>query len=226
MLQAKKVLVAASGGLDSTVLLAEAKNVGMHVEAVHFNYGQKHQEMEYASLCAICSYLNIQMHYFVLPFSAWGFKSALLQNDAREIPEGHYEAESMKSTVVPFRNGIMLSILAGLAESMEMDSIGIAAHAGDHAIYPDCRSSFLRTIASAIQQGTERGINIYSPFMLLPKCAIVALGAVLGAPMHLSYSCYKGGVLHCGLCGTCTERQEAFDLVDVEDKTVYEEIVL
>jgi 7-cyano-7-deazaguanine synthase len=149
------------------------------------------------------------------------FESDLLQSGGA-IPEGHYEAENMKQTVVPFRNGILLSIAAGFAESVGAEGLVIAAHSGDHAIYPDCREEFMKPMAEAITAGTYADLEVLRPFIHLRKEGIAALGASLGIDFSLTWSCYKGGEIHCGKCGTCVERKEAFEKAGLEDPTEYE----
>lgn len=127
----------------------------------------------------------------------------------------------MKRTVVPFRNGIMLAVAAGFAESVDAGAVVIAAHAGDHAIYPDCREEFMEPMAKAIESGTYPGIRLLRPFIGLDKAGIAARGAELGVDFSRTWSCYKGGEIHCGVCGTCVERREAFSLSGVPDPTVY-----
>ena len=148
------------------------------------------------------------------------FKSDLLRSGGT-IPDGHYEELTMKQTVVPFRNGIMLSIAAGFAESVEAQALVIAAHAGDHAIYPDCREDFMKSMEDAIRLGTYAGIQILRPFMSFSKAEIVRRGRDLGVDFSKTWSCYKGATLHCGSCGTCVERREAFLLAGVSDPTSY-----
>ncbi len=215
----RKAIVVYSGGLDSTVLLVEALQVNDYVLAVHFNYGQTHEWRELRAAQSICKELGVSIRLIDLPFEEWGFESGLLNGD---IPDGHYEDESMKKTVVPFRNGIMISIVVGIAESRGVQTVLIAAHAGDHAIYPDCRQPFMNALCKAIYLGTDQKVLLAFPFVGMSKADIVKRGAELDAPIHLTYSCYKGGVQHCGVCGTCVERKEAFKLAGVEDLTEYE----
>jgi 7-cyano-7-deazaguanine synthase len=148
------------------------------------------------------------------------FSSALLASGGA-IPEGHYEEENMRQTVVPFRNGIMLSIAAGVAESIGADAVLIAAHAGDHAIYPDCREPFMQAMSDAIRLGTFAGVEVLRPFIALNKAQIAQRGAACGVDFAQTWSCYKGGDLHCGRCGTCVERREAFLLAGFNDPTIY-----
>jgi 7-cyano-7-deazaguanine synthase len=138
-----------------------------------------------------------------------------------KIPEGHYEAENMKQTVVPFRNAIMLSIACGFGESVGAEGLVIAAHGGDHAIYPDCREDFMRAMGNAMRLGTYAGVQLLRPFIALTKGQIAAEGARLGVDFGRTWSCYKGGLVHCGKCGTCVERREAFAAAGLPDPTLY-----
>ncbi len=160
--------------------------------------------------------------HIVIPLAFIGeyFESDLLAGGG-EIPKGHYEELTMKQTVVPFRNGIMLSIAAGLAESRGADGLVIAAHSGDHAIYPDCRADFMDAMDLAIQLGTYAGVRIQRPFISMTKSDIARRGAALGVDLSLTWSCYVGGDIHCGECGTCVERREAFQLAGLPDPTTY-----
>lgn len=216
-----KALVVLSGGLDSTTALYWALSKYNEVETITFNYGSKHNDIENRYAKKTCEKLGIKNTVIHLGFINEYFKSDLLQSGG-EIPEGYYTAENMKSTVVPFRNGIMLSIAAGFAESNDCNAIVLGNHSGDHAIYPDCRPEFIDGIKKAIYEGTEKHIEVISPFCDISKTEIVKIGANLGVDFSLTYSCYKGGEKHCGKCGTCTERKEAFELAGVKDPTEYE----
>ena len=200
-----------SGGLDSTTLLYEYKD--SIALAVSFDYGSKHnkRELEYAALN--CKRLGIRHLVIPLEFMGKYFRSDLLIGGG-DIPEGSYADENMKSTVVPFRNGIMLSIAAGLAESYELDAIMLANHSGDHAIYPDCRPEFIEGMAAAVEAGTYNGVKVVSPYCNMTKREIALRGRELGVDFSLTYSCYKGGEKHCGRCGTCVERKEALEGFD------------
>ena len=215
-----KALVVFSGGLDSTVALYWTKKQYNEVETISFNYGSKHNEQEYKHALKTCEKLKVKNTRINLDFINQYFKSDLLQSGG-EIPEGYYTEENMKSTVVPFRNGIMLAIAAGYAESQNCDILVLGNHSGDHAIYPDCTPEFINGIKDAIKQGTQKNIEVVSPFCNITKADIVKIGKDLGVDFSLTYSCYKGGEKHCGKCGTCTERIEAFKLAKVEDKTEY-----
>jgi 7-cyano-7-deazaguanine synthase len=138
-----------------------------------------------------------------------------------DVPDGHYEEKVMKQTVVPFRNAIMLSIACGFAESMGAQGLVIAAHGGDHAIYPDCREDFMRAMGDAMRLGTYAGVALLRPFIALNKAQIAAEGARRGVDFARTWSCYKGGAIHCGTCGTCVERREAFLVAGVPDPTAY-----
>ena len=215
----EKTVVTYSGGLDSTTLLYWALR-RYEVTALTFDYGSKHNLREHAAASKISRLLDIPHVLIKLPFIDKFFKSSLLKS-GEEIPEGHYEDSSMRSTVVPFRNGIILSIAVGYAESIEAKNVLYGAHAGDHAIYPDCRPDFLQAISQAGHHGTYLGVEIKDPFIRMTKREIVALGINLGVPFELTYSCYKGGALHCGKCGTCVERKEAFQSAGIPDPTKY-----
>lgn len=216
-----KVVVLVSGGLDSVTALYEARETCEVVAGLSFDYQAKHNHRELPCAAWHCNSLGIPHHVVSLDFMAGLFQSALLQGGA-EIPEGHYESESMKQTVVPFRNGIMLSIAAGLAESVGAEGVVIAAHSGDHAIYPDCREEFLAPMAEAMCSGTYAEIRLLRPFVSLRKEGIVARGQALGVDFSRTWSCYQGRERHCGRCGTCVERKEAFEKAGVADPTVYE----
>lgn len=216
----KKALVVLSGGLDSVTALHWAKKNYEEVRAIYFAYGSKHSSNEYACAMWQCDQLDVPLTRIELPLDKY-FKSSLLQGQ-EEIPEGRYDEENMKSTVVPFRNGIMLSIAGGYAESIGFDCVVLGNHAGDHTIYPDCRDSFIKAFAEALKQGTWKGVELVSPFCNIRKEDIVKVGTELGVNYEYTYSCYKGHHKHCGVCGTCTERKEAFQLAGVTDLTEYE----
>jgi 7-cyano-7-deazaguanine synthase len=212
-----KGLLIYSGGLDSTTLLYEYKD---SIElAVTFDYGSKHNAREIACAKENCRRLGIRHLIIPLAFIGQYFKSDLLQSGG-EIPEGSYADENMKSTVVPFRNGIMLAVAAGLAESYGLDTVLLANHSGDHAIYPDCRPEFIDAFSAAVKAGTYEGIKVVSPYCNITKRDIALRGKAIGLDYSLTYSCYKGGEKHCGKCGTCVERKEALAGFD---STVYED---
>ena len=190
--------------------------------AITFDYGSKHNEKEIAFAKMHCQRLGIRHLVIPLSFMSQYFKSSLLKG-GEEIPEGRYDDENMKSTVVPFRNGIMLAIAAGLAESNGLRHVMMANHSGDHAIYPDCRPQFVDAMSSAITAGTYEGITLFAPYTNLTKTDIVKRGNALGIDYSETWSCYKGGEKHCGKCGTCTERREALHDAGIIDTTEYEE---
>ena len=216
-----KVVVLVSGGMDSVTALHAAAREHEVVTGLSFDYGSKHNHREIPFATHHCGLLGVPHETVVLDFMDRLFKSDLLRSGG-EVPEGHYEAENMKQTVVPFRNGILLSIATGYAESVGAEGLVIAAHSGDHAIYPDCREAFMELMAAAIRAGTYAGISVLRPFIHERKEGIAAIGAQLGLDFAMTWSCYKGGELHCGKCGTCVERKEAFALAGLEDPTVYE----
>jgi 7-cyano-7-deazaguanine synthase len=214
-------VVLLSGGMDSVTALYHAAEAWTVVGALSFDYGSKHNHREIPYAEWHCQQLGITQETIRLDFVDRLFKSSLLQSGG-EIPEGHYEQQNMKQTVVPFRNGIMLSVTAGYAESVEADALVIAAHAGDHAIYPDCREEFMKSMGDAIQFGTYAQAELIRPFISMTKAEIAARGAELGVDFSRTWSCYKGGEVHCGKCGTCVERREAFLVAGIPDPTIYE----
>jgi 7-cyano-7-deazaguanine synthase len=206
-----KALLIYSGGLDSTTLLYEYRD--SIALAVTFDYGSKHGAREIACAKDNCKRLGVKHMVIPLGFIGQYFKSDLLVSGG-EIPEGSYDDENMKSTVVPFRNGIMLAVAAGLAESYGLDTVLLANHSGDHAIYPDCRPEFVEAMDQAVRAGTYEGIRVVSPYCNITKRDIALKGKELGVDYSRTYSCYKGGEKHCGKCGTCTERREALEGFD------------
>ena len=215
----KDSVIIYSGGLDSTTLLYEERErVAL---AVTFDYGSNHAAREIACARHHCNRLGIEHVVIDLSFIKEHFVSSLTAG-ADAIPEGNYDDANMRSTVVPFRNGIMLSVACGLAESRGLKRVLIANHGGDHAIYPDCRPTFVEAMNGAMQAGTYEGVTLDAPYTSLSKADIVRRGVQLGVDYGETYSCYKGGERHCGRCGTCMERREAFRLAGVDDPTVYE----
>lgn len=216
----KDSAIIVSGGMDSITLLYEYKDT--IAVGISFDYGSNHNAKEIPFAEMHCKRLGIE--HIVIPLSFMGkyFKSSLLEG-AEAIPEGHYEDENMKSTVVPFRNGIMLSIAAGLAESRGLTKVLIANHGGDHAIYPDCRSEFISAINEATKAGTYIDVEVVAPYTHITKSEIASKGKSLGIDYAETWSCYKGGEFHCGKCGTCVERKEALRDAGIVDNTEYEE---
>lgn len=215
----KKSMIILSGGMDSVTLLYEyEEEIAL---AITFDYGSNHNKREEEFAKYHCEKLGIEHITIPLTFIHDYFKSSLLEG-ASAIPDGHYEDETMKSTVVPFRNGIMLSVACGLAESRELEKVLIANHFGDHAIYPDCRKGFIDAMSEAMKCGTYKGITIDAPYTTITKTDIAKIGKSLGIDYSKTYSCYKGGEKHCGKCGTCVERKEALRDAGIEDPTEYE----
>lgn len=208
-----------SGGMDSVTMLHEYAEEIAH--AVTFDYGANHNAREIACAQLNCKELGIPLTIIDLGFIGHCFKSALL-NGADAIPEGNYAENNIHSTVVPFRNGIMLSVAAGLAESMGLDSVMLANHAGDHVIYADCRPEFVNAMNQAISEGTFAHIRLRAPYTMMTKAQIAARGVGLGIDYSKTYSCYKGGEHHCGRCATCIERREALAAAGAEDHTIYD----
>ena len=205
--------------MDSVTMMYEyAEQIAL---AVSFDYGSNHnkKEIEFAKLH--CERLGIRHLIIPLAFMGQYFKSSLLEG-ADAIPEGHYTAENMKSTVVPFRNGIMLSVACGLAESNGLKKVLIANHGGDHTIYPDCRPEFINAMSSAMTLGTDTHVEVFAPYTNITKGDIARHGKALGIDYSETWSCYKGGDKHCGKCGTCVERIEALAEAGIEDTTEYE----
>lgn len=215
----KDSLIIVSGGMDSITLLNEFKDeIAL---AVTFDYGSNHAKKEIPMAKLHCERLGIKHIIIPLAFVHDYFKSSLLEG-ADAIPEGHYAAENMKSTVVPFRNGIMLAIACGIAESNGLKKVMIANHAGDHAIYPDCRTEFIKAMSEAMELGTYEGISIVAPYSDITKTDIARHGKEIGLNYAETWSCYKGGEKHCGKCGTCVERKEALHDAGIDDPTEYE----
>jgi len=220
MSQRKKVVVLLSGGMDSVTAIYHSTRGHEVVGALSFHYGSKHNDREIPFAALHCKKLNVPHVVIPLAFIGEHFESALLKKGS-EIPKGHYEEQTMKQTVVPFRNGIMLSIAGGFAESKNAQGLVIAAHAGDHAIYPDCREAFMIAMGDALRLGTYAEVELMRPFIQTTKAQIAARGYELGVDYSQTWSCYIGGDLHCGECGTCVERREAFLLAGVPDPTAY-----
>ena len=190
--------------------------------AVTFDYGSNHNAREIACARIHCRRLGIEHIVIPLAFVAKYFKSSLLSG-ADAIPEGNYDDENMKSTVVPFRNGIMLAVACGIAESRDLRRVMLANHFGDHAIYPDCRRDFVDAMSEAMRRGTYCGVTVFAPYTDITKADIARRGAQLGIDYAETYSCYKGGEHHCGRCGTCRERREALAEAGIADPTLYDD---
>lgn len=210
-------LLAYSGGLDSTTLLYDMKNsIGL---CVGFNYGANHNKKEIEAAREICKIVGVKYLNIDLIEIFKHTKSALLSGSS-SIPNGKYTAENQSEICVPFRNGIFLSILASIAESNDLSTIYLASHNNDSAIYPDCTKDFNEAMAAAVKLGTYKGISFRAPYEDLSKEQIAQIGLILKVPFEKTYSCYKGGEIHCGVCPTCIERREALGIFD---KTEYAE---
>lgn len=215
----KKSVIILSGGMDSVTLLYDkCKDIAL---AITFDYGSNHAKKEIECARYHCKKIGVEHIVIPLTFIKDYFSSSLL-NGAEAVPNGHYEDQNMKSTVVPFRNGIMLSIACGLAESRGLSNVMIANHAGDHAIYPDCRATFIESMSEAMSYGTYEHIKVIAPYTALSKGQIAEIGKNIGVDYSMTYSCYKGGERHCGKCGTCIERKEAMAYAGIDDPTEYE----
>ncbi|MBO1363171.1 7-cyano-7-deazaguanine synthase QueC [Prevotella sp. A2931] len=215
----KDSIIIVSGGMDSITLLYDKKDeIAL---GISFDYGSNHNAKEIPLAKMHCERLGINHLTIPLDFMSKYFKSSLLDG-ATAIPEGHYTEDNMKSTVVPFRNGIMLSIAIGIAESHGLKKVLIANHAGDHTIYPDCRPEFITAIDRAAQAGTFVNVSVEAPYTDITKGEIAVIGKKLKLDYTETWSCYKGGNKHCGKCGTCIERKEALAFADINDTTPYE----
>ena len=216
----KNSVIIVSGGMDSITLLYDHKDeIAL---GISFDYGSNHNAREIPYAKMHCERLGIRHITINLDFMHQYFKSSLLEG-ADAIPEGHYADDNMKSTVVPFRNGIMLSIAIGIAESNNLDQVFIANHGGDHTIYPDCRPEFINAIDGVATAGTYNNVRVVAPYTNITKGEIASIGKRLGIDYTETWSCYKGGEKHCGKCGTCVERKEALAAAGIDDHTVYEE---
>ena len=218
-----KTIVICSGGLDSAVLAHKVAAENHLARLVSFDYGQRHKkELACAAACA----KRLGVPHSVIDISAVGKSlSGSALTDNIEVPDGHYAQDNMKITVVPNRNAIMLSIAYGIAASQNAEAVAAAFHGGDHFIYPDCRPGFVAAFEDMQNHALEgfAKVRLFTPFLTLTKADIATEGARLGVPFAETWSCYKGGAHHCGRCGTCVERREAFHLAGIEDPTIYDD---
>ena len=218
-----KTLVICSRGLDSVTLAHKVAAERTLTRLVSFDYGQRHKtELDSAQSCAV----RLGVPHDIVDISAVGrllTGSALTSGEP--VPEGHYAKDTMRITVVPNRNAIMLAIAFGIAAAEQADAVAAAVHGGDHFIYPDCRPDFVEAFETMQRHALDglADITLYTPFVRLSKADIVREGARLEIPFAETWSCYQGGERHCGRCGTCVERREAFHLAGVEDPTLYED---
>lgn len=218
----KSVLIY-SGGLDSTVLLFDLIRQGHDVHCLSIDYGQRHGR-ELASASSIARWAKVPYRCLSLYQLKDLLAGSSQTSNSIEVPEGHYEEESMKLTVVPNRNMIMLSVAIGWAISIDAHSVYYAAHSGDHAIYPDCRREFVTALSAVSRLCHFTPVELKAPYLKYSKAQLVELGKELKVPFDQTWSCYKGGKLHCGKCGTCVERREAFHLAQTSDPTEYEDV--
>jgi 7-cyano-7-deazaguanine synthase len=217
-----KALVLFSGGLDSTVLATQMKQEATETRLLSIDYGQRHaKELDHSQ--KVADHLGLVHEILKLPQLGQILGGSSLTDKSITLPEGHYAEESMKSTVVPNRNMILLALAGGHALSLGFDTIAYAAHAGDHTIYPDCRPEFADAMDKALGLADWKDLNLHRPYVEMTKSDLVSLGEELNAPLQLTWSCYAGGEIHCGKCGTCVERKEAFALANIPDPTKYEE---
>lgn len=216
----KDTVLILSGGMDSVTMLYEYRD--RIALAVSFDYGSNHNAREIPLARLHCGRLGIDHLTISLQFMARHFDSSLLQG-ADAIPEGYYADDNMQSTVVPFRNGIMLSVAVGLAEDRRLPYVMMANHGGDHAVYPDCRPTFVEAFSRAAKAGTYTGVTLLAPYTSLTKSEIARHGHRLGIDYSETWSCYKGGSRHCGRCATCAERRQAFAEAGIDDPTDYEQ---
>lgn len=218
------VVVLASGGLDSTTLAYHLRDMGAKARLLSFDYGQRHaRELE----CARQVAGGLGVPHDVVDLRSVGglLRGSALTDPRVPVPDGHYAAESMRATVVPNRNAVMLDIAVAVAIANGCDAVAFGAHGGDHAIYPDCRPGFVTAFTESAMLANEGfladGFRVVAPFLDRGKAEVVRMGHQLGVPFADTWSCYKGGAVHCGTCGTCTERREAFQLAGVADPTPY-----
>lgn len=218
-----KTILSLSGGIDSCVLVPNLLQKGHIIQPVSFYYGSKHNIYENQAARDIVDFYKEKIHPLMeinISGITTAFKSNLLQTGS-QIPEGHYAQENMKSTVVPARNMIFLSILTGIALSLDFNSVAAGMHAGDHYIYPDCRPAFVTSINSTIMEASDEKVCLLAPFTKMDKANIVELGLKNEAPLHLTRTCYKNQEKACGKCGACIERLEAFQKNSTLDPISY-----
>jgi 7-cyano-7-deazaguanine synthase len=209
--------------MDSTTLLYQLLSQGHHVQALGIDYGQRHLK-ELDAAAGICARADVPFKSADLSAVVGFLAGSALTSPDVEVPSGEYDPESMKVTVVPNRNMLMLAVALAWAISSECDTVAYAAHAGDHEVYPDCRPEFVQALAKTAGLCHYEPIKLTAPFLHLTKVHIVRLGTRLGVPYDLTWSCYRGEELHCGSCGTCRERAHAFARAGVPDPTVYQNL--
>lgn len=224
----ERVVAIVSGGMDSVTMLKMLVDEGKEVLVMNFSYGSKHNEMERAALKWICCEMGLNLYTYDLPINTTmtlpngdqqseDLLASNLLKSGDDVPDGHYEEENMKKTVVPFRNGIMLSVAVGFAESHGATAIYYGNHAGDNTNYPDCRPAFVEAMGQASVLGTFEGVEVRSPFVEMTKADIAEMGSEIGAPLDRAWSCYRGGERPCLRCCTCVERIWAFHQAGIKD---------
>jgi 7-cyano-7-deazaguanine synthase len=222
-------VIALSGGIDSTTALYESEKQGMVCKPVFFKYPSKHNAREQVAAQMVAKAAGLDLEeidltdVFQAVAASGDSRSALLLGSHENIPEGHYAAESMKKTVVPGRNLIFASVLAAYAESHGLRYVILGVHAGDHAIYPDCRPVFLMFLQDAVRTSSDGRVEVLAPYLNVDKAAIVKTGLALNVPYHLTRTCYSSSGLPCGKCGSCNERLEAFEANGVKDPVKYQQ---
>jgi 7-cyano-7-deazaguanine synthase len=215
-----KTVAVVSGGLDSVTLAHHLAARGDTLKLLSVDYGQRHRkELAFALACA--GRLGVEHRVADLRSLTPLLAGSSLTDPSVPVPHGHYQAESMRATVVPNRNMVLLSVAAAWAVALKFDAVAIGAHAGDHAVYPDCRPEFAAAMDAALALCDWHPVRVLRPFVALSKADVVAVGASLGVPFDQTWSCYEGGDVHCGRCGTDVERREAFQVAGVRDPTPY-----
>lgn len=232
MLTKEKIIIGLSGGMDSATLLGYLLDKGYEVHCCSFTYGSKHNPHENKAAQDIIAYYDFDgmtghpvWHYqFDLTPILGNLNSALLASNEEDIPEGHYEDSNMSKTVVPGRNLLFASTMASLAESIGATKVALGVHSGDHFIYPDCRTEFVKSLDTTIYLSTDKQVEVIAPFHDLDKEGILRIGYECSPPVpyHLTRTCYKDQPVSCGKCGSCNERLEAFEKIGKEDPITYE----
>jgi 7-cyano-7-deazaguanine synthase len=217
-----KIVMALSGGMDSGTMLAKFINDNHEVYCLNFTYGSKHNKYEIQCAQKLADYYQVSYRLIDLTEAFKGFKSNLLSAGG-DIPEGHYEQSNMALTVVPGRNTIFASILMGYAESINAEYIALGVHKGDHAIYPDCRTEYVKALDNLVYLASDKKIQVISPFSNMDKTDICRVGLTLNVPYEITRTCYKNQEFSCGKCGACTERLESFKLNNAVDPIKYKD---
>lgn len=221
---ARSVVAIVSGGMDSVTLAYYLRDHGWRPTLLSVDYGQRHVR-EIACAAEAAAALGARHHVVDLTSLTSLLTGSALTDRSVDVPEGHYEAPTMRSTVVPNRNAMLLDVATAVAVAEGAQAVATGVHAGDHAVYPDCRPEFVLAYERMARIANEgfavEGFAVLAPFVDATKADIASLGDQLGVPWAHTWSCYQGGAVHCGRCGTCVERREAFALADVHDPTDY-----